>query len=361
MTRLLLITLVAITLAGGAAIADAPTRRDVQIAHKAYSEALKAGDRGEAWKQVQLTYDLAKQFHGPTHKVTGIAALNYGRMIYDSKKSVKILSEALAIYEKHYGEDSVDIIDPLMELATGKLKTKSTGSAKGLFKRALEIAEVQEGKRSRLVGSVNQEIGEAFATTTGSRGSLKYFETARDIFAKNDTIKDKAQLGIANFWIGKYYLSRRKNKPATKALLTSLNQLEAISPNSQVTLANHAFLISAYEDQGMREEATEHCLAIGRAKPFDPNQDYKPVYRTNPIYPSSANAAGKEGYAIVSLTVDEKGFVKEPKVIEWKGSRAFGREALVAANKFRYVPQFQNGEAIETSDVKYKFSFNLSQ
>ena len=83
------------------------------------------------------------------------------------------------------------------------------------------------------------------------------------------------------------------------------------------------------------------------------------MFQIQPAYPESARIAGREGYAVVELTIDENGFVTNPIVTKSKGGKAFERAALKAAEQFRYAPQFVNGDAVQTEGIKYRFSFDL--
>ncbi len=63
---------------------------------------------------------------------------------------------------------------------------------------------------------------------------------------------------------------------------------------------------------------------------------------------------------IVELTVDSGGFVKDPQIIENKGVAAFKKTSLEAAEKFRYAPRYENGQPVDTTGVRYKFSYNIA-
>ena len=93
--------------------------------------------------------------------------------------------------------------------------------------------------------------------------------------------------------------------------------------------------------------------------PAMPNQDYKPIYKFAPTYPRSAQMKKQEGYVIVKYTVDEQGFVVDPRVVDSDGPSSFNRVALKAARKFRYAPQFKDGEAVSIEGVHNKFTFSL--
>lgn len=342
-----------------AIVADEQSEKQIfKEAYQAYQAAMKAGDTADARAAAKTAYETGRKIYGPNHKNTAALALNYGTLAPQSE-AVGVLREALVSYEAVYGPESIELISPLLALAKAEATPSDIIPAQKHYSRALDLAENIAGENSDLAGQVNLEIGRISLGYAQSTYASKYLRKAAKIFESLEGDKAKSDLAITNFWLGKYHMAAHKYGSATKVLLEALETLEDIAPSSQMTMTNHAFLIQAYEKRGMRDEATQHCLAIGRANPIDPNQDYQPVYRVQPKYPDSAAHRGQEGHVVVSVTVDKQGFVKAPKVIEAQGSRTFVPASLEAVEKFRYVPRFENGEAVDTTDVKYRFSYAI--
>ena len=119
--------------------------------------------------------------------------------------------------------------------------------------------------------------------------------------------------------------------------------------------------MSIYQELGEPEKGTAHCLAIGRMTPYDENQDYLPLYRRAPRYPTSALQRGKEGFADVLFTVDSQGIVQDPEVFAHEGDAAFKKAALDAVKAFRYAPRFVDGEAVDTPGVKTRITFRFTR
>ena len=90
--------------------------------------------------------------------------------------------------------------------------------------------------------------------------------------------------------------------------------------------------------------------------------DYLPLVRVQPQYPRRAQERGIEGYAIVELTVAEDGSVPPESiiVIEAEPKGYFERNAIKAAQKFKYKPKVVNGKGQKVTGVRYRFSFNLA-
>lgn len=338
---------------------DAGTKEAFMVAYKEYQQAIANNKPYNAITPAREAFEIGKKLFGPEHKNTANLALNYGRLL-KSEEAGEILYEALTTFESIYGSDAVELIDPLMDLAAAKAKYGTLGPAKRYYNRALDITEKHKSEDSLLAGLIQLEIGRIALSESQSRSAMKYFRKAEKIFKAQPKGEADVRLAQTRFWMGKYELATNDYDDATEYLLASLEVFEEVAPQSSMTLTNHAFLVSAYERRDMRNEATKHCIAIGKAKPVDPDQDYQPVYQIRPTYPMGAQQMGSEGYVIIATTVDKSGFTKEPRVIERKGSKSFEAAALEAIGKFRYVPRFEGGEAVETHNVKYRFTFALA-
>ena len=89
---------------------------------------------------------------------------------------------------------------------------------------------------------------------------------------------------------------------------------------------------------------------------------YIPVYVPQPQYPRRAQTRGKEGYAVILVTVTTTGGVRDPVMIEESPEGwGFGRAAVKAANKLKYNPFVIDGQAKEMSGVMYKFTFQMAR
>lgn len=78
-------------------------------------------------------------------------------------------------------------------------------------------------------------------------------------------------------------------------------------------------------------------------------------------YPHKELQRGQEGWVLFSYIVDKDGHVKDPIVLDSVGSDQFAKEALKTLKRYEFYPAIQNGEAIETSNNKYKFIFSIKK
>lgn len=89
--------------------------------------------------------------------------------------------------------------------------------------------------------------------------------------------------------------------------------------------------------------------------------DYLPLVRIQPQYPRRARERGIEGYVVVELTVTPQGTTENVAVIEADPRGYFERNAVRAAEKFKYKPKVVNGQPVEVQGVQYVFTFQLDE
>ena len=85
-----------------------------------------------------------------------------------------------------------------------------------------------------------------------------------------------------------------------------------------------------------------------------------PIVKVQPIYPRRALAGGIEGDVIVEFTITETGSVRDVIVVE-SSNTMFNKNAVQAANKFRYKPRVIDGGPVEVSGVRNRISFRIEK
>ena len=85
-----------------------------------------------------------------------------------------------------------------------------------------------------------------------------------------------------------------------------------------------------------------------------------PIVKVAPVYPERAIKAGIEGDVLLEFVVTETGAVRDAVVVEAKPSGVFEQAALNAVGKFKYKPRIVDGKPVETTGVRNRFSFAIS-
>lgn len=86
----------------------------------------------------------------------------------------------------------------------------------------------------------------------------------------------------------------------------------------------------------------------------------QPIFRVAPQYPTRMLENGIEGYVRVMFTVSAMGNVEDVKVIE-SSHAGFERNAIKAAEKFKYKPKVVDGIAVEVKGITNRIEFSLEK
>lgn len=327
-------------------------------AYKAYKAAVVAKNNADIEQYALQAYQLGKQKFAADSLDVAMLALNAGdasiqnmpanTYTEENKAKADALKEqafalykvALDNYKKEYGDDAVELIDPLMGLADSSSKK----DAREYLNDALDIAE--DSENPMLLADTQKAYFEMLSN------SQYYTRKVRDYML--DAYQTYQQLlpessmkrVLAAYTVGSIEYAEKHYDKAETALLYVIEQFEALDFDHPYELAAHAKLVELYELQGESDKSTQHCIAIGSMQPWSPEQEQTPLYRVAPDYPISYVKRRKEGSTQISFTVDEMGFVVDPVIIDSKGGSAFNKTSLEALKKWRYAPKFVDGKAV---------------
>jgi protein TonB len=87
--------------------------------------------------------------------------------------------------------------------------------------------------------------------------------------------------------------------------------------------------------------------------------DATPIVRIEPKYPIQAARDGKEGYVILSFSINKIGGVEDVKVIEAQPKRVFDKEAKRALRKWKYRPKVVEGKPLVQTGLTVQLDFKM--
>jgi periplasmic protein TonB len=87
--------------------------------------------------------------------------------------------------------------------------------------------------------------------------------------------------------------------------------------------------------------------------------DATPIVRIEPKYPIQAARDGKEGYVILSFTINKIGGVEDVTVIEAQPKRLFDKEAKRALKKWKYKPKVVDGQPLRQPGLTVQLDFSM--
>ena len=334
----------------------------------AYQSAVKKGDAPEVRQSAAAVYEYTQKTFPEDNKNRAAATLNYTKALFADREyelAEEVAWEALARYESAYGEDSLDLVDPQLELARAIAgNSRASMEHRRTFNRhihkALNLVEEHRGKDSALYAVVALDAGRISLDQAGSRKARKYLEIAREAFNgpyQEHTLKRF----LASFYLGKFYMAKEQYRTARPYLESALEVADTEgAPDSALELTARAFLVDIYEQVGEEEMSIAQCRAIGQMVPFNMDQEPTSLFQRMPEYPASALRNHREGYAVVKFTISDTGIPDDVTAIETGGSTSFGGAAEEYVKRLRYAPRFVDGKAVDTPDRKVKISFNLA-
>ena len=366
----LLVLVIASLLSLSALGEEADTSRSDNIkrfneSQRCHKSAIAEGHKKKAVRCAQSSLEAGENLFEPDSKNIAGLTYNYGSALlisrgYDSANHIqKVLSEALRLYESLYGENSLELVDLLLDLGhANNLSTNSTGVKRSSYSRALEILASNYGNSSLEYAEAQLAISIEILGRARTSGQLsfsnKHAKGALEIFLQ-ELGPTSVGATLASFQLGKQKMLREKYRSAIPFLNNAL-------ANPSVAQYAHGFLIRAYEETGQGASAGFHAQELGKLVSGQEDTNYIPVYVPQPDYPRGAQRSGTNGYVIIELTVSREGLAIDPIVIEeMPASKGFAKAALKAAKKLRYVPRFVDGEAVEVPGVLYKFTFQMAR
>jgi protein TonB len=89
--------------------------------------------------------------------------------------------------------------------------------------------------------------------------------------------------------------------------------------------------------------------------------DATPIVRIEPRYPMKAAREGKEGYVILSFSINKLGAVDDVKVIEAKPKRLFNKAARRALRRWKYKPKMVDGKPQKQTGQTIRLDFRLEK
>lgn len=317
--------------------------------------------RQETLRAAEYAYELAIDSRSTTDTELARATYDYGLTLlhaYDAAKSRKILKLALKRYVKAFGEDSPKLTDVLLAMA----------QADALLQRSLASKNHLEKARAVVAGSLDDtsleyadhvfRIGRVAFALSFTDDAFDDLIVAHEIYSTSLEPRSIRQ-GEANAILGELSLQDGKLDEAETFFQSALGIFD---PSDPLLFDRHIQVLAAWggglDVIGMRDEATLHYLEIGRLQ--EPlATDPLPMLRAAPQYPRDALKNGVSGFVEWQFTVDERGFVVDPKVVKLQGAPSFEEASLKALMQFRYPPRFVDGEPVATPGVTSTISFTL--
>ncbi|MBY6186527.1 energy transducer TonB [Marinobacter hydrocarbonoclasticus] len=335
-------------------------------AYGAYKQAVASGDLQQTVEHARRTYQLALAELTEEDARLPTLALNLGSALENLGASQPV-SERQALYAEAHRryKDALkqlkgsegDHNDARLEALIGLAKTaEKPRRAEDYYQHAVDLSKTAPVQQATIQLWAYDQLKTHSETVRSAKQHLRAaVETLQAERPEDDSRRLEAEFRLA-------VLMGQQGKRETaiaevERILVHYQRLDFTHP---MALGAHSLLVNWYEQNGEREQATAHCLAIGKMRPWQDDQEQIPLYRVNPEYPVNMARRGREGYVVMDFTVDEQGFVIDPKIAE-SSNRSFEKVGLEALKQWRYAPRFEEGQAVKgESRVRLDFTIKRS-
>ncbi len=349
--------------------AYASTEKDTFFSHyRSYQSQAEAGAEEEVLgKQASALATQSKSVFGNTHINTinlTISAANHYRNAQINDKALVLYDTALGLYKESDEDRELDFANLLMEILSGIELDLSSRDRTRLSNDLYDVLNNYFDEDSYTDDTLHyslmmfNSLVEDGAITRKMRSLSGFSKTLVNI--ANEKLAHKSNVLIrANYNVGRLAESRKRKNDAIEYYTKVVDIIEQeVDYDHPYALGSHARLVSLFESKGESEEATKHCVAIGKMTPWEDDLEPMPLYRKNPKYPINYAKRGKEGYAIIQFDITPYGFVANPRVLEVDGSQ-FAKAGIEALTGWRYAPKFVDGQATTAKDRQIRLEFTL--
>ena len=342
---------------------------------KVYQEFQKAEANKEITKALRLSEKALalgeKKFGGESENAAALR-YTYANMLAINKhheQALMMYDEVFDAYEYLYGEDAEQIIQLALSVITyynampQHIKMDEVSTVDKYYDTLLDALEDNPSLSARQRANLYYES----MMTISKSGNVPLRAGELSRFAKRGVELIEATWGSEDvrtiegkFLQARIYELNDKDSYAIDRYEEVAGILDSrVEFSHPYALAAHAKLVSLLEARGESERATQHCVAIGRMSPWDPNQEQEPLYRKNPEYPMSYARRGREGWVRLSFDISEQGFVENIAVLETSGGDQFAQAGLKALEQWRYAPKFKNGKPVMAEELEVQLDFKL--
>lgn len=126
------------------------------------------------------------------------------------------------------------------------------------------------------------------------------------------------------------------------------NQFDPIDSSSSNTMGNFTPNLTVTLDGPARFAGVSDRMAA-------------PIVRVEPRFPVEAMRQGLSGWVKLAFNINESGSVTDIRVIEAEPRNVFDREAIRALRRWKYQPQFVEGQPVKQMDLQVQLDFVLQQ
>ena len=321
--------------------------------------------------------EISESFENPDPKKIAMITANYGlsllkKPVPEKEKGLKELTHASNLIEAAFGSDSCEMASVLFELAYIRSQEKKhLDSAFSDYEKSLSICVMEKNTQYAIKILAFVQSFESEKLNKEQLASAKSFSLqAHEIYQKFMGPTFMGTRAIA-FELGKLYFITEEHQKSIQFFEKSYppnigNFRNNMGANPETLDQLFSYLSESYEKLGDIKESNKYKTLKSVARlstnfELDPRiakTDLMPISVKQPRYPRRANMIGREGYAVIEVTVLPSGKVRNPRVMEEAPEKFFfGAAAMRVAKQLRYA---ENPDRPEQKTL-YKYTFYMQR
>ena len=318
--------------------------------------------------------EISESFENPDPKKIAMITAKYGfslskKSVPEKEKGLKELARASDLIEAAFGSTSCEMASVLFELALVKSEQDLINPAFSDYEKSLSICVTEKNTQYASKIRTFVQSFELEKLNIEQLASAKSFSIkAHDIYQK---LKGPSFIGTRAiaFELGKIYFLTEEHQKSIEFFEKSFppylgNFRNNMGVSPEVLDQLFSYLSESYKKLGDMRESNKYkglksVARLDTSFELDPRiakTDLMPIFIKQPRYPRGAAALGKEGYAVIELTVLPSGKVRDPRLIEERPEKFFfGKAAMRVAKQLRYA---ENPNRPEQKTL-YKYTFKM--
>ena len=318
--------------------------------------------------------EISESFENPDPKKIAMITAKYGlslskKSVPEKEKGLKELARASDLIEAAFGSTSCEMASVLFELALVKSEQDLINPAFADYEKSLSICVTEKNTQYASKIRTFVQSFELEKLNIEQLASAKSFSLqAHEIYQKFMGPSFIGTRAIA-FELGKIYFLTEEHQKSIEFFeksfppyLGNFRNNMGVSPEALDQL--FSYLSESYEKLGDIKESNKYRALKSVARldtsfELDPRiakTDLMPIFIKQPRYPRGAATHGKEGYAVIEVTVLPSGKVRDPRLIEERPEKFFfGKAAMRVAKQLRYA---ENPDRPEQKTL-YKYTFKM--
>lgn len=346
---------------------------------EAFNEAWRQHTDARAGNDIALKVDTAREvldigktFMAEDDERLAMLMHNYGTVLlqsgqYDEARAV--LVDALELMENVHGKQSLELVETIKAAADawGGHPDYAERHHAG-YKRALRIVARHFGKDSLEYADLLMETGARVYDLSRSDVAEYRLRKALEIYEARLQVPD-VRIGAAAFYLGKMRIGKGNYDKAIAYLDTALPNFEGdTDAERENRLRTMSLLVYAHSEKRQFDRVDEYADRIGRELQSGPNANITPLITVNPAYPEEFYKRGIEGYVDVEISIDHEGRVFNPTVVDVNHSysshadsmgpvprpgdipgakyESFEEAALEAVSRYRFAPRYVDNKPV---------------